>query len=181
MSPAFAQDPSFHSRSGVYGGIGGLYAIEAFDNTGPLKFKSAPGFNFRLGYRFHPHIAVEVMGERVDAFDLDLAGSGISGSGEAEINTWAGTLNGKFFALTGRVQPYGLLGIGVMQAELKATGPGGSVELDETDLAFRYGAGIDSYITEHWVFNLEASYVQPTEDVDNLNYYSLGGGIQYRF
>ena len=181
LSPAFAQDPSIYNRSGVYGGIGGLYAIEDFDNTGTLKFENAPGFNFRLGYRFHPNIAVEAMGERVDAFDLDLPGSGFSGSGKGEINTWTGTLNGKFFALTERFQPYGLLGIGAMQAEGKASGPGGSAEVDETDLAFRYGAGMDSYITENWVFNLEMSYVRPTGDVDDLNYYSLGGGIQYRF
>ncbi len=176
LSPAFAQDPSIYSRSGIYGGIGGLYAIEDFDNTGPLEFKNAPGFNFRVGYRLHPNIAVEAMGERVDAFDLEKFGPLTE-----EINTWTGTLNGKFFALTGRIQPYGLLGIGAMRAEAKAKAGGASAELDETDLAFRYGAGMDSYITENWVFNLEMSYVRPTGDVDDLNYYSLGGGIQYRF
>ncbi len=181
LSPALAQESTDYSRSGVYGGIGGLYAIEDFDNTGPLEFKNAPGFNFRVGYRFHPNIAVEAMGERVDDFDLNVAKSGIFRSVKAGIDTWTGTINGKFFALTNRFQPYGLFGLGVMKAEVKAKGPGGRAESDETDLAFRYGTGMDTYITEHWVFNMEISYVRPTGEVDDLNYYSLGGGIQYRF
>jgi hypothetical protein len=78
-----------YSRPGFYLGVGGLYAIEDFDNTLGLEFENGPGFNFRLGYRMHPNIAVEAMGERVDAFDL----KGFSG---VEINTWVGTLNGKF-------------------------------------------------------------------------------------
>ena len=107
IAPAFAQDPTNYGRPGIYIGGGGLYAIEDFDDTGSLEFDNAPGFNFRLGYRFHPNIAVEAMGERTDDFDLDKPGSV-----EGEVNTWTGTLNGKFFALTERFQPYGLLGIG---------------------------------------------------------------------
>ena len=119
----------------------------------------------------HPNFAVEAMGERVDAFDL----KGFSG---VEINTWVGTLNGKFFALTERFQPYGLLGIGAMRAELKV---GSFGDVHDTDLAFRFGGGIDSYLTDTWVVNLEISYVRPTGDVGDINYISLGGGIQYRF
>ena len=181
LSPAFGEESSRYSRSGFYLGVGGLYGIEDFDNTGGLEFDNGPGFNFRLGYRLHPNIAIEAMGERIDAFDLDLSGSGISGSGKGEINTWTGTLNGKLFALTERFQPYGLLGIGAMRAEAKASGPGGRAKNDETDLAFRFGGGLDSYLTENWLINLGISYVHPTGDVDDVNYLSLGGGIQYRF
>ena len=159
------------SRSGVYLGAGGLYAIEDFDNTGSLDFDNGPGFNFRLGYRIIPHIAIEAMGERVDAFDLD----GVSG---AEINTWTGTINGKFFALTDRFQPYGLLGAGFMRAKAEVSG---FSDETETDFAMRFGGGLDTYATGNWVINLEFSYVLPTGDVDDVNYFSLGGGIQYRF
>ena len=171
LSPAFGEESSSYSRSGFYLGVGGLYGIEDFDNTGSLEFDNGPGFNFRLGYRFHPNIAVEAMGERVDAFDLD-------GSSNAEINTWTGTLNGKFFALTERFQPYGLVGLGAVRA--KADG-NAVINNSETDIAFRFGGGLDSYITESWVIELELSYVHPTGDVDDVNYLSLGGGIQYRF
>ena len=171
IAPAFAEEPSQYAQSGFYLGVGGLYAIEEFDNTGSLEFKNGPGFNFRLGYRFHPNIAVEAMGERVDGFDL----KGVSG---VEINTWVGILNGKFFALTGRFQPYGLLGLGAMRAKAKVRNFGSA---DETDLAFRSGLGLDSYITENWLVNTEISHVRPTGDVDDINYFSLSGGIQYRF
>ncbi len=171
LSPVFAEDSTTYSRPGFYAGIGGLYAIEDFDNTSGFEFENGPGFNFRLGYRMHPNMAVEAMGERVDAFDL----KGFSG---VEINTWVDTLNGKNFALTERFQPYGLLGIGAMRAEAKVSGFG---SVDDTDLVFRYGVGIDSYLTDTWVVNLEISYVRPTGDVDDINYISLGGGIQYRF
>ncbi len=169
-TPAFAQEPTDYSRPGFYLGGGGLYAIEDFDFANGSAIQNGPGLNFRLGYRFHPNIAVEAMGERVDAFDID-------GSSGAGFNTWTGTINGKLFALTDRVQPYGLLGIGAMRAQAKGAGLN---TVTETDLAFRYGAGIDSYLTENWVVNLETSYVAPTYDVQIFNYFSLGGGIQYR-
>lgn len=63
------------------------------------------------------------MGERVDAHLARASfGSGF-GAGfnelKSEINTWTGTLNGKVFASTGRLQPYALAGIGFMQAQFK--------------------------------------------------------------
>ncbi len=111
------------------------------------------------------------MGERVDAFDLE----GFSG---VEINTWTGTINGKFFALTDRFQPYGLLGAGFMRAKAEILG----FEIaKDTDFAMRFGGGLDTYVTENWLINLEVSYVRPTGDVKDINYFSLGGGFQFRF
>jgi len=146
-----------------------MFAVETFNNTGGLNFESSPGYNLRLGYRFHPNIAVEAMAENAVGFDL----KGFGG----EISTWTTTVNGKFFALTGQFQPYGLLGIGAMQLKDKTPGP----SLNDFDLALRYGAGIDTYITENLVFNMEVSYVHPQGNVDDVNYVSLGGGIQIRF
>lgn len=169
---AYGQDSPQYARPGFYLGGGGVYAIEDFDNTYGLHFENGPGFNGRLGYRFHPHIAIEAMIERVDAFDL----KGLNG---ADINTWPGTLNGKFFALTERFQPYGLLGLGAMRAE--ANLPGSANDFHDTDFALRGGAGLDSYMTKHWLVNMKISYVHPSGDVKDINYFSLGGGIQYRF
>jgi opacity protein-like surface antigen len=171
ISPAFAEKSTNYDRSGLYFGAGGLFAIEDFDGTGGLNFKNSPGYNFRLGYRFHPNIAVEAMSERAVGFDL----KGLSG---AEVNTWTTTLNGKFFALTGQFQPYGLFGIGAMQAQAKV--PSAS-NTNDFGFALRYGAGMDTYITENLVFNLEASYVHPQGKVEDVNYVALGGGIQFRF
>ncbi len=190
FTPVLADDPiTPNSRSGIYFGAGGLHAIEDFD-ANQLNFDSAAGFNLRLGYRFHPYFAVEAMGERVDAFDLtsvDFFGGGFGGNFDEfkfETNTWTGTLNGKIFASTGRIQPYALAGIGFMQAQLKEKSSffTNNFSTNFFGLTFRYGAGMDAYLTENWVGSIEFSYVHPiTSEIDGLNYLSLGGGIQYRF
>ena len=175
MLPAFANEPgSLNSRSGFYASAGGLYAVEDFDSSSRLNFDNAPGFNLRLGYRIHPHFAVEAMGERADAFNnhlssIELARFGAPGDASDfkirnEVNTWAGRVNGKVFASTGRFQPYLLAGVGFVQAEFqtKASVTGreaASGKFNRFGLAFRYGAGLDAYLTENWVAFLEYSYV----------------------
>lgn len=67
-----------------------------------------------------------------------------------------------------------------MRAHAKLRQGFGSNET-ETELAVRFGGALDSYITEHWVANLEITYVHPTGDVKDIDYFSFGGGIQYRF
>ena len=53
--------------------------------------------------------------------------------------------------------------------------------------AARAGLGLDLYITEHIVVNAQASVLVTTlkepdiGDVDDLNYMSIAGGLQYRF
>ena len=68
-----------------------------------------------------------------------------------------------------------------MRGKAKASGPGGSASEKDTGGAFRFGGGIDSYFTENALVNLEFSYVLARGDVSDLNYFSLGGGIQYHF
>ena len=170
-SVVYAGGSSDYSRNGVYIGAGGMYAIENFSDTGGLSFDDSAGFNFRLGYRLHPHIAIEAEGERAIGFDLKQA--------TLDIETWMATLNAKVFAFTGRIQPFGIIGIGAMNA--KADSPLLISSVNETDLAFRFGGGSDFYVTKNWVVNLEGSYVLPTGDVQDVNYISLGGGLQYRF
>lgn len=167
---AYGQDSPQYARPGVYIGAGGAYAIEDFNSN--LNWGNAPGFNGRLGYRFHPHVAVEAMIERMDAFEP----KGFNNT--VKFKTWTGTLNTKVFALTGRFQPYGLVGIGAMRVDRHYSGWSNS---HDTDLAYRVGVGLDSYLTENWLVNVEVSNVNPTGDVDGTTYYSLGGGIQFRF
>jgi hypothetical protein len=48
------------------------------------------------------------------------------------------------------------------------------------DAALRAGLGFDGYITEHIVITLDAQYVMPFGDVDDLDYVLIGIGAQYR-
>ena len=102
-----AEDAGDYSWPGFYLGGGGLYGIEDFDTS--VEVDNEFGFNFRLGYRLTPNIAIEGMGERVNAFSLTNAVA-------LNVDTWVGTLNGKFFFLTNRIQPYLLAGLGIMRA-----------------------------------------------------------------
>lgn len=170
-SMASAEDSSNFARNGAYIGVGGIYAHELFDDNGDF-FKDSAGFNARLGYRFHPNIAIEAEGERVIGFDLK--------GTKADVETWVATINGKFFALTGQVQPFLLVGVGAMVATADFNTNGFSNNT-ETDVVGRIGGGVDAYVTENWLVNFEVSYVSPRGDVDDVDYLGVGGGIQYRF
>ena len=178
-SLAIAQDIKEHSefaRKGLYIGGGGIYAIEDFDGSN-ISFDDSAGFNIRAGYRFHPHLAIEGLVERALKFDVK--------NGRGSVNTWLGTVNAKAFALTGQIQPYGLLGIGAMNAATK--GPvrlvdsKGRASKSETDVAFRFGGGMDGYLTKDWVVNFEGAYVAGRRNVKAVDQIILSVGLQYRF
>ena len=160
-----------YGRNGVYLGLAGTYAIENFQNTGPLSIDDGLGINSRLGYRFHPHFSVELAFEWIDEFEIE---------GTAfRVETWILTGNAKLHFLTGPIQPFALAGLGVMRADLRGGGSGSIT--DDEDFAARFGGGVDLYASEHIVIAVEASYVRPTDDVDDLDYVSLGWGLQCRF
>lgn len=68
---------------------------------------------------------------------------------------------------------------GTMQAEAQST----LTRVNETASGFiaRFGGGFDVYITRSVVASAGVDYVLPTGDVEDLDYLSFGGGIQYRF
>jgi opacity protein-like surface antigen len=91
--------------------------------------------------------------------------------------------------LTGRYQPFVLLGLGFMRMESKtrdASGgaiPGSAPQASDRTikLAMRFGGGLDFYITENVLANAEISYLMPTGKLEGLDYYTFGLGLQYRF
>jgi hypothetical protein len=67
----------------------------------------------------------------------------------------------------------------------------GEIELDDEigrglsdeDVAFaaRFGVGVDIYIIERVLMNLDTDYVMPTGDVEDFDNVGLRWGFQYRF
>ena len=45
----------------------------------------------------------------------------------------------------------------------------------------RFGGGIDLYATKNVVVTVGADYVLPFDDLKDLDYISIGWGIEYRF
>ena len=154
----------------------------------------------RGGYRCHPRFSVGASLEGFGGFDTQW--SGVLGTGGDDIDIFAATVDIKGYLLTGRYQPYLLLGGGTMKISTKVTNPTGIVgtvpngapppdnfalrgpktqSRKYTDFVVRLGGGIDVYTTKHVVVNIGATYLFPLGEVSDVEMFTVGGGIEYRF
>jgi opacity protein-like surface antigen len=180
-SPAQAWD---FDRSGIYLGLAGSYAFDMALEDALLvyappvlsvKVKDSFGIQGRLGYRFIPHLAAEVQAEYLFGFDTKVDGEKV-----AKHTILTATANAKVFAMTEDIQPFAIVGAGVLYANLGDDG-GFDVSADAVGPAMRAGAGIDLYLSENIVVSAETTYVLPFANVSDLDYLSVGVGVQYRF
>ncbi len=162
-------------KTGWYLGVAGVYAIQDIKNQnkedpdtgfGPFDYNDELGANFRAGYRVLPRLGFEVQLEWVPWEDDKTEGN--------DIDTYASTFNVRAYFMTGRVQPYLLLGAGGMAAEYDKSS-------DEWDFILRSGGGIDVMITDSIAAMMEVTYLAGFEDVQDLDYTSLTWGLMYRF
>ena len=192
MPPTPAGDPGLYSI-----GFGDVEDGDAFGATG------------RGGYRCHPRVSAELQFELLDNFGVSILETGMQPGNDilrkfdVELESLVLTSNAKGYLLTGRYQPFVLAGIGFMRMESKSYDVTSGVPMDptrpescddaparclasnQTDrtvrLAFRFGGGLDFYLTEQVVVVAEGSYLMPTGKLDDLAYYSFSLGLQYRF
>lgn len=190
-------DPEDFARRGFSVGVAGSYAIETFESDAEADLsrvlgvpasmivENSFGFNGRVGYRCHRNFSAEVEVEWLDGFDAEFSSPGFGDLGKLEFDPVVITANAKGYLLTGRYQPFLLVGGGVMTAEAKlrndAVGLGFSSSESENAFSMRFGGGIDLYATKNVVVSLEADYVLPFGNLDDLDYVSIGWGFQYRF
>ena len=167
--PARAQAEDDYDRSGYYLGVGLGLGIEQFENAGGLNIDTGVGFDLWGGYRFTPNLAAEIQLQYLDRFDFSLDGNDFG------VRVLAFTWNLKCYLETGWVQPFFLVGIGSLRAEVEAIG--GSA----TDFAARFGGGIDFFSWSNTSLGVAASYVVATGDVAGFDYVSLVLGVQHRF
>jgi opacity protein-like surface antigen len=155
------------------------------------------------GYRCHSRYSVGASFQHFGGFDTQWTGP--LGTGGADIDIFAATVDIKGYLLTGRYQPYLLLGGGTMNVKTKVTNPTGISALtpidpvppapplntpvfgpviqsrNYTDFVFRFGGGVDLYATEHIVVNIDANYLAPVGKVSGVGMFTIGAGIGYRF
>lgn len=164
------------------------------------------GVNGVVGYRVEERVAFEVEAEWLSGSNkssLDVEGS--SGTHTIEIEEiWAITANVKIYPpLTGRFQPFGVVGLGLQNSRLEVdmvtsglttTDEGENVVVsadfqvrsrkNTLDGVVRLGGGIDMYATENVAVELNATYVLPFVDVGGItttDYLSVGWRLKYRF
>jgi opacity protein-like surface antigen len=179
-------------RPGAYIGVNGVYGISLFQNEiseafgldDDFKLGDSGGINARIGYRALSWLAFEAEYEWLHAMKLESQGFAI---GDFKPNTVTGNL--KLIIPSWRIQPYLLLGAGVAIWKIE----GENHSQSSTGFAGRVGLGLETYLSKHWVFNIEATGVLNTNDIDpseievdldsisHLYYVSISAGIVYRF
>ena len=187
---AQAEDEDYE-RGGPYIGAAGTWAIYtgAENHLGDEGLASVDvdeplGVNARAGYRIYPALAAELQFEWLSKANIKASGSNI-----ADLDSWSLTANAKGYFLyrlmhdlaIARVQPFALLGLGLMHSKIDSK-LGGLEGTNNESFAARLGAGIDLYITPNILGSLDFSYVIPTNrDLEGLDYVAFGWGLQYRF
>ena len=191
-------DKDDFARRGWSVGVAGSHAFEVFEDDaetdyrkqlGPdvnLAVDNSFGFNARVGYRCNARLSAEVEVEWLKGFESDLTQPGFDQLAKVDFEPVVVTTNFKAYALTGRYQPFLLVGAGAMTADTKLRDPVGLAftGLDsesENAFAMRFGGGIDLYATKNVVVSLDIDYVLPFGSLDALDYVTIGWGLQYRF
>lgn len=158
-------------------------AFTPFSVEFDIKQRTTGGLSFTLGRRCTSRVAVEFKFEWLDDFHgkMDVVERGRVT--DVNISPFSGTINVKAFALTGRIQPYGLLGMGFMSVHTDSINTTDKVSSAQTTglLVVRFGAGVDYYVTRNWVATTSIDYVYSATNLKLLDYMSFGMGVQYRF
>ncbi|MFN2426121.1 MAG: porin family protein [Candidatus Binatia bacterium] len=160
------------AESGPYGGTapyfsaGGVYAIE---NVGGLagSLSNSGGYDIRAGYTVHENVAVELEWQSLVNLSRD-AQDPITGNDEPSLEARMLSLNGRFKPLTGRIQPYGLIGMGWVNVQADKV----ANHTHKSSFGMRFGLGVAAYITERTGVALEAAYILPLTG-------TLGGGQSF--
>lgn len=166
---ARAEESDFN-RPGAYAGLGGVYAVSAFQGSLKNEFGNSMGFQARGGYRFDPFFALEGLYEYGDTFGVKRT--------NGSIWTNHASVNGKLILPLDRFQPYLSGGFGFLNANPSRDG-GNSL----WTAAGRFSGGTDLAITENVALFLDAAYVIPAGSGigGDLQYFSFGWGGKYLF
>lgn len=175
-APSRAQDDYY--RTGCYLGLAGTVAFPlSVDAPANTDVEESLGLNARAGCRSR-WLGGELHFEWLEGFDIEESGE------DDEVDGWALTLDGKGYFLAGlaggwsplakRFQPFATLGFGYLDFD----GPG---KFDDWDFGLRVGGGLDVYVTNNIAINVDATYVLPVSDLQDLDYVSVGWGLLYRF
>jgi len=151
-----------------------------------LALNAGASFAARGGYRANSWFAVEALYEGVYSSNVEILGMAKA----ATRTTHSFVANLKFILPTSRVHPYFMIGPGAQYGVFNARGPFDLLDLDLSrwDFMLRCAFGIDAYITENWLVNLElapsmrfADYKNIPSKATDIVLLTIGVGVQYRF
>jgi hypothetical protein len=196
-------------NAGGYLVVGGTNGFEQFRKDVGVDFDNTMGFEVRGGYRFMPNLAAEISGEFISGFETRIINDGTNAAiPPTAIPTFDLTIDGGNVTANvlaylpfGRIQPYGMLGLGGMWSDLRTTysvatycRPGGYYYgwgwyctgayarlANSGGFVMKFGGGTDIYLTEDFALTVDASYVMPFGDIKELKYVNLSWGVRFNF
>ena len=134
-----------------------------FGPANTLDWQSNAGMDVVLGWRETDMLAIEAEFEWITSVD------GI------EYGTWLLGVGTKFYAMTGRVQPYLVLGFNGMWAKVPDNPD------HKVDWGFRQGIGLDFYLTRSLALTGEGTFTEGVGSLRRHYYATVGMGVLYRF
>lgn len=174
-----AADARSFTRDGWYAGLQTAKGFEHYDNGSGLRGNDveAWGLNARVGWRDLTYLGVEGQFEWLDGFKL-------RGS-DVEVRVYTFTLNFKGYYPLGRFHPFALAGLGFSNMKVGNAGTiaeqNGLAPGKNGNFAGRFALGVDFYVSPNLVLTADASYVLPRGELNELQYFSVGWGLQWRF
>ncbi len=170
-----------YAREGFYIGLGAQFALENFDkdpaidvpgNESDITADDGGGVELRAGYRVNPYVAGEVLFQYYWGFEVRDRAGALAGQNDS-FDGWTLTANAKLYPLLGRIQPYGLAGIGGIVFNEK--------QGEDSGFVARLGGGVDFYLTDRLVLDLEVAYLFPASPISELQFATFAAGLQYRY
>jgi hypothetical protein len=185
---AQASEPDF-GRPGWFVGVGAGAGFDFFEKAiedatgGEITSSPTGSFNARAGYRVTSWFAFEGLYEGVYRQPTNIAGVHVA---DLSLHSFVG--NFKFIVPTWRIHPYISVGPGGQLGHFNGQGELNNLDTSSFDFMLRLALGIDGYITENWLVNVEvAPSVSfndwgniPSSPIDNVTL-TFGAGVQYRF
>lgn len=161
------------SKTGLTLSLGASYVAENFD-TGrdQITFDESSGLNVKVGYRLLEHVALELDFLNLNGFDGE-----IYDIEALELTGHTITLSGKFYPVTGKIQPFILFGLGFADLELEDT-VGVNYSESNSDPVIRLGAGFDLCITSTVSLYGEVSYYITQDDIEDTDFMPFTAGIK---
>ena len=167
-----AEGASEYVRDGWYAGANWSMGIENWQETAGSSVENAQGLAGYVGWRFLENYGLDIQYEWFHEFQL--------ASPAVSANAHIFTFNLRYYVPFDRIQPYALAGMGLMQSSREGSF-GDLTDGASGNFAGRLGGGLDLYLTRNWVFEASAAYVVPSGNLNQLEFFSLAAGFQYRF
>jgi hypothetical protein len=143
------------------------------------------GVGFAIGYRLHRRVALEGaltwMGGQLYADSVDGSVPSdpvVVSEKRADLgHLWVG-VNGKVFILTGRVQPFAIVGFGMLRVDRVARG---GQPVVSTGVGGRFGGGFDVYLTRSLAVDASLTYDLGMGATEGTDQATFALSLLYRF